>query len=103
MARAFALLAIKKKKSHYVPPLPPLHLTNEMREQVRAFQGSVGFNCDKVPVTEAPGGLMALVLPHPLSLLPHILLLLTWDVSLLFTSFRPRARVFACSHKHLII
>ena len=57
-----------------------MHLTNEMREQVRAFQESAGFNRDEVHVTEAPGGLMALILPSPPSLLPHILLLLAWDV-----------------------
>lgn len=99
MATAFALLATKKKISQYIPPLRPLHLTNEMREQVRAFQECVVFNRDEVRVTVAPGGLMALILPSSLSLLSYILLLLTWDMSLLFTPFRPRARGFACSRK----
>lgn len=45
-------------------------------------------------------GLSWLLPSSILSFLLHILLLLAWDMSLLFPPFRPTARVFACSHKH---
>lgn len=76
---------------------------NEMREQVKAFQESVRFNTDESHVTEAPGSLVALKLPSLFSLLPYILLLLTSGVLLLFTPFRPRARVFPVLTSILVV
>lgn len=97
MSGAFPLLAIKKNKiPRYIPPLPPLHLSCEMRKQGRAFQESAWTDWEEVGVTGATG----LSWLSPFQVLPHISLLCARDVSLLFAPFRTRANVFACSHKH---
>lgn len=93
--RAFALLDStktqpnndNKKPNMLYSPLASLAPYQQMREQIRAFQGSHWFSHDEVPLS-----LMALILPMS-SFSPPTHLASSCSLCL-------RPSIFACSHKH---